>query len=184
MRILMAAVSLAGLVAVSSATAQTTQSYVYDVHGRVSGATRTAPGSTSSFASYTYDGAANRTAKTAQTFSAPAAITTLASGEQMVLQQPLISADNRFQFWVQVDGNLGLYFGSTFIWGSGSYGTQANFLAMQTDGNLVLYGPNYSVVWMSGTSGHPGAYLSLQNDGNLVIYDGSTPVWSTGTGGH
>ena len=57
-------------------------------------------------------------------------------------------------------------------------------MVMQGDGNLVLYGPNYSVVWMSGTNGHPGAHLVMQNDGNLVIYDGPTGIWSTGTGGH
>ncbi len=55
---------------------------------------------------------------------------------------------------------------------------------MQTDGNLVLYGPSSSVVWASGTNGHPGARLVIQNDGNLVIYSGSTPLWATGTSGH
>lgn len=184
MRILMTTVSLAGLVAASSAAAQTAQTYVYDAQGRLSGATRVVAGSTSSFTSYTYDGATNRTAKTGQTFSAPATSWVLASGEQMVLQQNLISADSRFRFAVQNDGNMAVWWGSTLLWAANTYGTQANFLAMQGDGNLVLYGPNYSVVWMSGTNGHPGAHLVMQNDGNLVIYDGPTGIWSTGTGGH
>lgn len=184
MRILMTAVSLAGLVAASAAAAQTAQTYVYDAQGRLSGATRVAAGSTSSFTSYTYDGATNRTAKTGQTFSAPATFYGLASGEQMVLQQYLPSADYRFQFSLQADGNMAVWWGSTLLWAANTYGSQANFLAMQTDGNLVLYGPNYSVVWASGTSGHPGAHLVMQSDGNLVIYDGWTAIWSTGTGGH
>ncbi len=108
----------------------------------------------------------------------------LASGEQLVLQQSLTSADSRFRFDVQADGNLALWFGSTLLWAANTYGSQAMVLAMQTDGNLVLYGPSSSVVWASGTNGHPGARLVIQNDGNLVIYSGSTPLWATGTSGH
>jgi hypothetical protein len=50
----------------------------------------------------------------------------------------------------------------------------------QTDGNLVLYGPNNSVVWASYTQG--GALAAMQEDGNFVIYDGNMkPLWYTGT---
>jgi hypothetical protein len=57
-------------------------------------------------------------------------------------------------------------------------------LAMQTDGNLVLY---YMVtsdaLWATGTVGNPGAYLRLQSvDGNLVESNqaGTAALWSTG----
>lgn len=50
----------------------------------------------------------------------------------------------------------------------------------QTDGNLVLYGPNNSVVWASYTQG--GTIAAMQEDGNFVIYDGNMkPLWYTGT---
>ncbi len=56
-------------------------------------------------------------------------------------------------------------------------------LAMQTDGNLVLYG-NGRALWSSGTFGHPGAFLAVQADGNLVVYSaGVQPLWSTNTSG-
>jgi hypothetical protein len=53
-------------------------------------------------------------------------------------------------------------------------------LAMQADGNLVLYGDGHPL-WASNTAGHPGAFLTMQGDGNLVIYQGHRPIWSSGT---
>lgn len=47
---------------------------------------------------------------------------------------------------------------------NGQYG-----LAMQGDGNLVLYRHPGMSVWNSGTAGYPGAYTAMQADGNLVL---------------
>ena len=51
-------------------------------------------------------------------------------------------------------------------------------LAMQPDGNLVLYlqGQPY---WSSGTRGHAGDYAVMQSDGNFVIYQSSRAIWSS-----
>jgi pseudomonalisin len=61
-------------------------------------------------------------------------------------------------------------------------------LAMQTDGNLVLYscsqgGYNCSYpMWSLGTYGQPGNHLVMQTDGNLVLYSASgRAVWATMT---
>ncbi|MDY0810580.1 RHS repeat-associated core domain-containing protein [Kitasatospora purpeofusca] len=56
-------------------------------------------------------------------------------------------------------------------------------LAMQTDGNLVLYSiASGQALWISGTGGHPGASATLQNDGNFVVRDtAGTVLWSTQT---
>jgi hypothetical protein len=61
-------------------------------------------------------------------------------------------------------------------------------LAMQYDGNLVLYnvntGVNTGVLWSSGTGGHPGAYVTMQVDGNFVVYRSSgQPLWASNTVG-
>jgi surface antigen len=58
-------------------------------------------------------------------------------------------------------------------------------LAMQGDGNLVLYGPGYTPEWSSGTAGKSVAYLLVQDDGNVVIYGTGSQgaLWSTGTAG-
>ncbi|OIJ97810.1 hypothetical protein BIV25_13470 [Streptomyces sp. MUSC 14] len=59
-------------------------------------------------------------------------------------------------------------------------------LAMQPDGNLVLYRKrDGKAIWSTGTSGHSGAYASMQADGNLVVYSSTgAALWSTHTYGH
>lgn len=167
----------------ASAQAQTQETYLYDVHGRLTASTQAAGPSAGAYTGYAYDESENRTLRGAQTHGPVLAPDILAPGEQLVLQQHLTSADNRFRFVVQADGNLVVYFGPTPLWQSSTYGGQAMVLIMQGDGNLVLYGPGFSVIWNSGTNGYPGARLVMQSDGNLVIYSGSTPLWWTGTGG-
>jgi pseudomonalisin len=58
-------------------------------------------------------------------------------------------------------------------------------LIMQSDGNLVEYGPGNQVIWDSGTYGHPGAEAIMQTDGNLVVYSATgQALWDSGTYGH
>jgi len=57
-------------------------------------------------------------------------------------------------------------------------------LAMQTDGNLVLYASAGKVLWVE--RGIPGAYATMQDDGNFVLYSPAAAgkaLWSTGTTG-
>ena len=71
------------------------------------------------------------------------------------------------------------------LWSSNTGGrtcTNTNScLAMQGDGNLVIYYPNgcgnQPALWVSGTGGHSaGNYcLAVQDDGNVVIYTPSSP---------
>lgn len=108
----------------------------------------------------------------------------LASGQSLVRGQSLSSCDGRFVLRMQADdGNLVLYMGTTPLWATGAVG---DALVMQTDGNLVNYAGNGSVVTggslPSNTQGWNGAHARLQNDGNFVVYSaGNTPLWSTGT---
>lgn len=55
-------------------------------------------------------------------------------------------------------------------------------LVFQTDGNLVIYGQNNSVVWASYTQNKGATTAIMQNDGNFVIYDSNgTALWNAGT---
>ena len=57
---------------------------------------------------------------------------------------------------------------------------------MQTDGNLVLYGPTGRAIWATSwkTGGWAAQeYVIFQSDGNLVTYGGGRPIWWTGTSG-
>ena len=84
-------------------------------------------------------------------------------------------------------------------WHTNTSGANGAFLAMQADGNAVVYfdppcpkppkgqvqyckpDQNRMAVWYSSTSGSPGAYVAAQNDGNLVVYAaGGQPIWNIG----
>ena len=89
-----------------------------------------------------------------------------------------------YRLWFNADGNLQLWnvANNGVVWESGS---QGETLAMQADGNLVVYDRAGEVVWASGTSGNRDACLAVQDDGNLVIYtaDQTKALWSTNTAG-
>ncbi len=92
------------------------------------------------------------------------------------------SANARYRFVYQADGNLVLYGPGGALWDSQTDGTPAGTCIMQTDGNLVIYGPGQDYIWDSTTDNNPGARLIMQDDGNAVIYrTNGTPAWATGT---
>ena len=76
-------------------------------------------------------------------------------------------------------GNLTLPQGSSVTAGS-------LLLAMQGDGNLVLY-QGGAALWNSGSGGQNCGSNSctavFQGDGNLVVYNGSRALWNSQTGG-
>jgi hypothetical protein len=103
-------------------------------------------------------------------------------GEVLNPGQGISSANGRYHFIYQGDGNLVLYDGSRPLWASGTHGRPAGVSIMQSDGNLVTYAPGGQPICSSDTWQHPGSRLLVQDDGNVVIYhpDG-TPVWATNT---
>jgi len=110
---------------------------------------------------------------------------TLAPGWVRRPGQAVHSADGRFQFTYQSDGNLVLSQQGTQLWASNTSGTSPGRTIMQTDGNLVIYDGSGTAVWSSGTGGNPTSYdtfLLVQDDGNVVIANISgQALWSTGT---
>jgi len=77
------------------------------------------------------------------------------------------------------DNNQFMYPGDGLLSANGEYS-----LIYLTDGNLVEFDSSFSIVWMSWTYGNPNGHVHLQS-GDLVIYNsGSSPVFSTSTGGH
>jgi len=115
---------------------------------------------------------------------------TLYGGDSLQSGDWIASGNKVFTFVMQGDSNLVMYDSTPAPhWASGTY-TEPNgaWLAMQTDGNLVIYraggtcGCGADAYWASGTNNHPGAYVTMQNDGNVVIYDtGGHALWATHT---
>lgn len=82
----------------------------------------------------------------------------------------LWSCDGRFQLAMQGDGNLVLYKDTTALWHTYTNGQTGNWAAFQDDGNFVLYSAWDTPIWSSETHGNAGATLAVQDDGNLVVY--------------
>ncbi|GAB2749008.1 hypothetical protein [Kitasatospora kifunensis] len=84
---------------------------------------------------------------------------------------------------VSTSGNIAITPGTSLGEGvnlcSGSYE-----LAMQTDGNLVVYGPTGAALWYSGTANSATTVADMQTDGNFVVYSGSNALWNSRTGGN
>lgn len=108
---------------------------------------------------------------------------TMFPGQILLPGATVHSANGRYTFVYQTDGNLVLYAGGRALWASGTDGRPAGVCIMQNDGNLVIYPPDASnVVWASGTDGNPGSHLTIQDDGNVVIYHpNGHAVWATNT---
>ena len=130
---------------------------------------------------------ANAILNVVQTAGAAATGNELLPGAVLTPGLALHSPNGLFTLQYQTDGNLVLVFSMPqcpkVLWQSGT--TAANgMLAMQGDGNLVLYDAPVGgvAVWASGTANHFGAHAFVQNDGNFVIYDASgQPLWNTAT---
>lgn len=103
----------------------------------------------------------------------------------------MVSSGNaqRSEYRLDSAGNRSLFLNSSTILvlhgGDTTYSPNGRFfLAMQTEGNLVLYTSAGTALWSTPTVGS-GAYVAiLQTDGNLVLYSPSAAVWNSETYGN
>ncbi|KAG5666773.1 hypothetical protein PVAND_014783 [Polypedilum vanderplanki] len=119
-------------------------------------------------------------------FAKASADNVLLSGNCLKAGQQLTSTSGCFAFIFQSDGNaviyrLGANNSMTAIFSTQTYGTGADNICMQTDGNLVVYGGTRAY-FSTGTSGTTGNRVIMQDDGNLVIYNSNSQVfWASNT---
>lgn len=93
--------------------------------------------------------------------------------------QSVTSENGKYILAMQNDGNLVLYRNDGAVRFS-TY-TFGAFVAMQIDGNFVEYTSTGQALWSTETYSNPGAYANVQNDGNFVIYSsGNVPLWGIG----
>ena len=105
----------------------------------------------------------------------------LVPGGKLVPGDSLVSANGKYTFTLNSNGNLTLT-GPGVNWSSNTEGDQIACLVMQSDGNLVMYDSNQHPMWSSGTDGN-ASFLVIQDDGNAVIYK-LPPIWATNTSQH
>jgi Ricin-type beta-trefoil lectin domain/Lipase (class 2) len=93
--------------------------------------------------------------------------------------QSLTSKNGRYVLTMDPSGDLIEYFMGVQIWHSGTASSNA-YLAMQDDGNLVIYssssgaGANAGApIWSTHTYGIGKSYLALEDDGNFGVFQGA-----------
>jgi hypothetical protein len=144
-----------------------------------------------------------RHSQTSLTAAAAASITgtgtgscgTLATNATLTPGQSIVSCGGGYTLLFQTDGNIVLYpaakLGQTgSYWNTKTNGIQSSSFVMQSDGNLVLYGPPNSsnALWSSrlqpgGTYGSPG-HLVVGDNAVLTVYANSngSVLWTSTPG--
>ncbi|EYF04455.1 PAN domain-containing protein [Chondromyces apiculatus] len=111
---------------------------------------------------------------------------TLSPDEFLFPGQRVTAPGCYYRMRMQSDGNLVVAggTGSTgYLWQTNTVGS-GYFVAMQTDGNFVMYDWDGVPIWSSDTWGHPGSVMDMQSDGNAVVYSpGGSPLWASDTDG-
>jgi len=104
---------------------------------------------------------------------------TLRSGETMVADQQLVSANGKYRALMQKDGNFVVYRNEwDVVWAVNKYilGSDTGWrLTLKTDGNLVVRTASGELKWQSGSyvKGTTSAFLKLDNFGGLTVYAGT-----------
>ena len=99
--------------------------------------------------------------------------------------QKLVSPNKQYEAVMQPDGNFVLYTADKRpLWATGTSGkgSRPYRLAVQADGNLVVYADSTATWAIGNRSGTAPFTLIMQDDGNLVLYDsGKRAVWASNT---
>ena len=96
----------------------------------------------------------------------------------MLAGQRIKSLNGSYELLMQTNGNLVEYGPSGAVWATGTPAS-GHRATMQTDGNFVVYTSGGTALWQSGTGGNSGTFvLSLQNNGNLVLKHNGLAIWT------
>ncbi len=107
----------------------------------------------------------------------------LLAGQQLRRGDSLTSKNGQFLVAMQTDGNFVLYRKGGGAIWDAGTTGRGAVAVMQTDGNFVIYNAANQPLWASNTAGRKGAFFVVQDDANLVIYVGTSPVWTADTAG-
>lgn len=107
----------------------------------------------------------------------PPCVDTMLPGERLYAGNFLCSESGAYRFGVTEDGDLQLVSGETVLWSAGT--CCGDRLAMQRDGNLVVYDGAGDALFASDTAGQDGAFLRVEDSGRAVLIRDGAVLWST-----
>jgi len=105
---------------------------------------------------------------------------TLGAGADLQPSQEIISNNGEYKVVMQRDGNLVEYViaGNRALWSSGTFNHSGAYLAMQTNGDLVVY-LGSKALWSTHTTGKGLSRAVIQDDANFVVYnEHNTATWA------
>ena len=107
---------------------------------------------------------------------------TLPAGSVLTTGASLLSGNGTYRFTMQTDGNLVLYGPKGAMWASKTFTSSAK-LTMQTDGNAVVRNAAGAAIWNTQTPGSGANKLVVQDNGDVVLLDSAGYTrWHTDTG--
>ena len=95
----------------------------------------------------------------------------LRPGDQLKPNEKITSPNGQFTLIYQGDGNLVVYGPNSSVMWATYKGSSPGMFTMKGDGNAVVYDASGAAIWANDKSGNPGSYLQMQDDGNLVEYN-------------
>ncbi len=105
----------------------------------------------------------------------------MARGEVLRPGEELRSPSGESALTMQPDGDLVLRVGQRVVWRAETNDYPCAALALQQDGNLVLYADPFSdsasAIWASGTDDIGARVLRLDDNGRLGLYGSNGEVW-------
>jgi hypothetical protein len=108
----------------------------------------------------------------------------LAPDTRLNVGDTVTSSDGSLTLVYQSDGNLVLYQngGGAPPWASCTAGHSPGFVAMQGDGNFVVYDADGHSPFSTRTDRHPGATLTVGREGRAeVVGSGGETLWRSDT---
>jgi len=165
---------IASVTAADRVSAQVTQTYTYDGHGRLVGVTTSGSAGTNT-ATYAYDRANNRTQRVRSGTTSYAAVESVPNGGLLAPDEALTSPNGRYTFALRPSGQLELWRDDETIWSPTSTTAALDVTTTESGSSLAL---------AAGPAAATAARWSVTDDGALVAttHDGLTTVWSSGVG--
>lgn len=104
----------------------------------------------------------------------------IAAGQALRAGLSLRSANGRFTFGIDGNGDLVVMDGGSPVWRSYTIGNAASELRVPTSGTLALIRPDGSLVWSSASVPGTASRLVLRDDGRLVVESTTgAELWSS-----
>ena len=99
--------------------------------------------------------------------------------DQSISRNEYIASPNGiYSVGLDNSGDLILARNGQRIWSVGSVGAEKAY--MQSEGNLVLRGPDRQLTWNARTGKHPGAYLQIDDAGQVAVMLNDSSLWIGG----